>query len=236
MGGKSGYKWGDAGACYTHDGSDESKNRAKRKALNQGIAMGDIKVGERRTVDVLAQSLRGKFAPAEAARGLSLGLTLTVSEALALRNGESLDDLSCLIRDAMMNEYPGQGWVEAIYSDYLVFYFYSDSPRAGELVQINWRRDGQTGMVSVDPATEVQVRRVTSYQPVGEAFDPAKESRSIREDLLRETDPARVKYLEETAHALLTARDGLTDEYRARVDPLTGEALRNELYRTFEIG
>ena len=41
--GKPGYKWGDAGACYTYNpNSEASKKDAKRRAVNQGIAIGDI--------------------------------------------------------------------------------------------------------------------------------------------------------------------------------------------------
>lgn len=38
--GKSGYKWGDEGKCYTHDGSDAGKKRAKKQALKQAVAIG----------------------------------------------------------------------------------------------------------------------------------------------------------------------------------------------------
>lgn len=42
-GGKPGYKWGDAGKCYIYtQGSEASKKAAKKKALAQGIAIGDI--------------------------------------------------------------------------------------------------------------------------------------------------------------------------------------------------
>lgn len=41
--GKPGYKWGDGGKCYTYNPSSESsKVSAKKKALAQGIAIGDI--------------------------------------------------------------------------------------------------------------------------------------------------------------------------------------------------
>lgn len=43
--GKPGYKWGDAGKCYTYTpGSEASKASAKKKALAQGIAIGDIEL------------------------------------------------------------------------------------------------------------------------------------------------------------------------------------------------
>jgi len=45
--GKSGYKWGDGGKCYTYNSDNEqSKKDAKQKALNQGIAMGDIDISK----------------------------------------------------------------------------------------------------------------------------------------------------------------------------------------------
>lgn len=37
-----GYKWGDQGKCYAHDGSEESKKEAKKKAVAQGVAIGDL--------------------------------------------------------------------------------------------------------------------------------------------------------------------------------------------------
>lgn len=44
-GDKPGYKWGDAGKCYIYDpNSDSSKTSAKKKALAQGVAIGDIDV------------------------------------------------------------------------------------------------------------------------------------------------------------------------------------------------
>lgn len=41
--GKPGYKWGNAGACYTYTSGDEqSKKEAKKKALAQATAMGEF--------------------------------------------------------------------------------------------------------------------------------------------------------------------------------------------------
>jgi len=43
--GKPGYKWGDSGKCYTYTPGDEaSKIDARKKALAQGIAIGDIDI------------------------------------------------------------------------------------------------------------------------------------------------------------------------------------------------
>jgi hypothetical protein len=43
--GKPGYKWGDAGKCYIYNpDSEESKKTARKKALAQGIAIGDIDI------------------------------------------------------------------------------------------------------------------------------------------------------------------------------------------------
>ncbi len=40
--GKPGYKWGDAGKCYTYTpGDDVARKQAKQKAIKQGIAMGE---------------------------------------------------------------------------------------------------------------------------------------------------------------------------------------------------
>lgn len=41
--GKPGFKWGDAGFCYTYTpGSEAGRNRAKQQATAQGLAIGDI--------------------------------------------------------------------------------------------------------------------------------------------------------------------------------------------------
>lgn len=43
--GKPGYKWGDSGKCYTYTpGNKTSETSAKKKALAQGIAIGDIEL------------------------------------------------------------------------------------------------------------------------------------------------------------------------------------------------
>ena len=41
---KPGFKWGDAGKCYTYEPKNEaSRNNAKKKAIIQGIATGEYK-------------------------------------------------------------------------------------------------------------------------------------------------------------------------------------------------
>jgi len=41
---KPGFKYGDSGKCYTYDPKNEgSKNKAKKSAIIQGIAIGDYK-------------------------------------------------------------------------------------------------------------------------------------------------------------------------------------------------
>jgi len=40
--GKDGFKWGDKGKCYTHNNTPKTKKEARRKALIQGIATGEI--------------------------------------------------------------------------------------------------------------------------------------------------------------------------------------------------
>jgi hypothetical protein len=42
--GKSGYKWGREGKCYTHNDTPSSKKQARKKALEQGLAIGDYKI------------------------------------------------------------------------------------------------------------------------------------------------------------------------------------------------
>jgi len=45
---KPGFKWGDAGKCYPYEpGNEESKKSARKKALAQGIAIGDIDVDQK---------------------------------------------------------------------------------------------------------------------------------------------------------------------------------------------
>lgn len=44
-GNKRGYKWGEKGKCYTYTQDDfQSRLTARRKALAQGIASGDIEI------------------------------------------------------------------------------------------------------------------------------------------------------------------------------------------------
>lgn len=47
--GKPGLKWGDSGKCYTYTAKDEvSRNKARKSAIIQGIAIGDFaEIGER---------------------------------------------------------------------------------------------------------------------------------------------------------------------------------------------
>lgn len=46
-GGKPGYKWGDGGKCYLYTpGNDQSITSARKKALAQGIAIGDINISK----------------------------------------------------------------------------------------------------------------------------------------------------------------------------------------------
>jgi hypothetical protein len=40
---QQGYKWGSSGKCYTYTPNNEgSKKNAKKKALTQGLVIGDI--------------------------------------------------------------------------------------------------------------------------------------------------------------------------------------------------
>ncbi len=41
--GNQGYKWGSNGRCYQHNGTERSKALAKKKAIAQGVAIGDYK-------------------------------------------------------------------------------------------------------------------------------------------------------------------------------------------------
>jgi hypothetical protein len=42
--GKPGFKWGDRGTCYTHDGSEASRKAARKKAVRQALAIGGGKM------------------------------------------------------------------------------------------------------------------------------------------------------------------------------------------------
>lgn len=58
--GEPGVKWGDAGKCYTYDPEDEqSRKDAVKKALAQGIAIGDIDIERGVTLDELEQRAPG---------------------------------------------------------------------------------------------------------------------------------------------------------------------------------
>jgi len=47
--GKQGFKWGDQGKCYTYTPNNEgSKRNAKKKAISQAIAIGDMKLEDLR--------------------------------------------------------------------------------------------------------------------------------------------------------------------------------------------
>lgn len=47
-GGSPGYKWGDAGKCYTYTaGDDAGRRRARRSALAQAVAIGELKAAEK---------------------------------------------------------------------------------------------------------------------------------------------------------------------------------------------
>lgn len=62
--GQPGYKWGDGGKCYIYNPKDEkSKVSAKKKALAQGIAIGDIEIKsiKKNKVDELLKSLKEWF-------------------------------------------------------------------------------------------------------------------------------------------------------------------------------
>ena len=58
--GKPGYKWGDSGKCYIYtSGDEESKMNARKKALAQGIASGDIEVGSSEKANEVTTSSMG---------------------------------------------------------------------------------------------------------------------------------------------------------------------------------
>lgn len=59
--GKPGYKWGEQGKCYTYTpGNEDSKKRAKTKAFEQGLAIGDIEEREFRKslTELVVDSIR----------------------------------------------------------------------------------------------------------------------------------------------------------------------------------
>src|SRR5215211_7019988 len=80
--GKSGYRWGSRGKCYTYPaGNDRARREAKRKAIVQGIA-----AGERPTAALLNLDLEEALANAETAHlsTLTRAYRLSILQAGAL--------------------------------------------------------------------------------------------------------------------------------------------------------
>lgn len=58
--GKPGFKWGKEGTCYTYNqGNEKQKKNARQKAINQGIASGDIDA-VKQVVEDLKKDLKDK--------------------------------------------------------------------------------------------------------------------------------------------------------------------------------
>ena len=58
VGGKPGFKWGDAGKCYTYESSSNaSRGRAKQKAYLQGRAIGESAVSKNGTLSEAGKSI-----------------------------------------------------------------------------------------------------------------------------------------------------------------------------------
>jgi hypothetical protein len=172
-GGKPGWKWGEGGRCYTYAAGDDAGSKlARRKAVNQGIAMGDIEVeGVQAKV---AAALRGEVPVADAVRAAAAGspereallsLARLVNEGtVELGDDESLSDLMDSVRVAVAARYGDKAYPCHVYSDSVIVEFYGDSPRVGRSFRIGWAR-GEEGMVEL-VGDEVEVRRVTTYEPV----------------------------------------------------------------------
>lgn len=226
VGGKAGWKWGDAGHCYTYaDGDAAAEKAAKKKAVAQGIAMGDIKVEARnmKTYDLVAAALRGVLTTEQAASAILAGRTTEVAEDLALRDGESVDDLLRVVRNAVDQAYGGEAWVEQVYGDTVILQFYGmDNPRSGETIRVGWRRDEQTGEVEIMSASEVPVRRITTWEPTGEAVEkPTDAQRSDLPDaafaLVKTVDGRKQKALPHHVNSVKSAADnGSVDVPRLR--------------------
>ena len=54
---KPGYKWGDKGKCYEYTPGDaESKATAKKNAIGQGVAIGDLEA-----IGAQIQAMKGQY-------------------------------------------------------------------------------------------------------------------------------------------------------------------------------
>lgn len=101
--GKPGFKWGDQGACYTYEPGDEASMRdAKRKAILQGLAIGDVDMirsarFETRAVDLtvtseIAAAARKGLDLYEAGRGGDGLVRATITDALTMASKGTLSE------------------------------------------------------------------------------------------------------------------------------------------------
>lgn len=179
-GGLPGWKWGADGACYVHQPDDEAGSKlARRKAVNQGVAMGDIQVDNEEVemgsmVDQAAAALRGEVPAREAAAAVArdpeYGRLLRVArlvqeDEIELGDGESVGDFLERVRAAVRGRYGENTWTPEVYADAVIVDFYGNDPRAGKCFRVGWERqpDGSVQLVGA----EVEVERVTTYVPVG---------------------------------------------------------------------
>jgi len=73
LNGKPGYKWGDSGKCYTYSPDNEnSMKEAKKKALAQGIAIGDIELMEEDIDKEYEEDMMGELAEEEMMLAMAL--------------------------------------------------------------------------------------------------------------------------------------------------------------------
>ena len=79
--GKPGFQWGEGGACYAYAAGDErSRMAARKKALAQGIASGEIDIDKERKGVMVALMVPGE-----------------VAKQIAIPGGEAPEDLHCTL-------------------------------------------------------------------------------------------------------------------------------------------
>lgn len=77
---KPGYKWGDQGKCYEYTPNDDtSKADAKKKAIGQGVAIGDLEA-----IGAQIQSMKGQY------KFVAEKISMDFDGTLSTRKGQAL--------------------------------------------------------------------------------------------------------------------------------------------------
>lgn len=126
--GKPGLRWGSAGTCYTHDGTDAGRAAARDKALKQAAAMGEFpgtgRNNELDTVDIEGVELFSVGGPVHAIGSPPQGDNWTADDlrAMAAAAAELGDELKAPARlghrrmgetqDGALRISPAVGWID----------------------------------------------------------------------------------------------------------------------------